>query len=272
MVDVNGVHGPVQCRRECKRNGIMRIHANTIFITGGGAGIGRGLAEAFHKLDNRVVIGGRREAVLKDTCAANPGMSHVVMDVANAESIRTAADAVVARFPDLNCVINNAGVQSGHDFSVSDGVKETALVEEIETNLLGLVRVCAAFLPHLSTQPEATLINISSALAFVPLARVPVYCATKAAVHSFCISLRHQLKHTSVKVVELIPPWVDTNLDRWRPRPSGLGPIPLPQFVTEAMQGLSGDADEVPVGDAKFLYATVGVGEAFKKAFGRMNP
>lgn len=250
----------------------MRNHSNTIFITGGGAGIGRGLAEAFHKLGNRVIIGGRREVVLKDTCAANPGMSHVVMDVANAETIRTVAQAVIANFPELNCVINNAGVQRGHDFSVPGGVKEPALAEEIETNLLGLVRVCAAFLPHLSSQPEATLINISSALAFVPLARVPVYCATKAAVHSFCISLRHQLKHTKVKVVELIPPWVDTNLDRWRPRPASPAPMPLAQFVSEAMEGLLGDADEVPVGDAKYLYASAAAGEAFKKAFGRMNP
>jgi uncharacterized oxidoreductase len=151
-------------------------------------------------------------------------------------------------------------------------VDEPGMVEEIETNLLGLMRMCSAFIPHLQSQPEATLINVSSGLAFVPLARVPVYCATKAAVHSFCVSLRHQLKHTHVRVVELIPPWVDTNLDKGRRRTAGPAPMPLPQFISEAMEGLSGDADEVPVGDAKFLCGSAGLGEAFRKTFSRMNP
>ena len=252
--------------------GIMRNHSNTIFITGGGSGIGRGLAEAFHKLGNRVIIGGRRETVLQDTCAANPGMHFVVLDVASAESVRTAAHTVVSEFPELNCVINNAGVQRPHESSVAGGVDEGALQAEIETNLVGLMRVCAAFVPHLKSQPEATLINVSSGLAFVPLARIPVYCATKAAVHSFCVSLRHQLKRTSVKVVELIPPYVDTDLDRGRRKPGGPTPMSLPQFISAAMEGLSGDADEVPVGDAKFLYASAGTGEAFTKTFSRMNP
>ena len=250
----------------------MRIHSNTIFITGGGSGIGRGLAEAFHKLGNRVIIGGRREAVLIDACAANPGMTHVVLDVADPGSIRTAAHTVISKFPELNCVINNAGIQRSHDFSLAGGVNETALREEIETNLLGLMRVCSAFIPRLSAQPAATLINVSSGLAFVPLARVPVYCAAKAAVHSFCVSLRHQLKHTGVKVVELIPPYVDTHLDKGRRRPDGPAPMPLPQFISEAMEALSGDADEAPVGDARFLYASSGTGDTFAKAFSRMNP
>jgi uncharacterized oxidoreductase len=244
---------------------------DTIFITGGGAGIGRGLAEAYHKLGHRIIIGGRREQVLRDVCAANPGMSHVALDVAYPESIRAAAHTVMAKFPELNCVINNAGVQSVHDFGSAGGVHETGMKEEIETNLLGLMRVCAAFLPHLRRRPAAKLINISSGLAFVPLARVPVYCATKAAVHSFCVSLRHQLKPAGVRVVELIPPWVDTNLDQGRPRPAAPRPMPLAQFIAAAMEGLAGDADEVPVGDAKFLYSA-SAGDAFTKAFARMNP
>jgi uncharacterized oxidoreductase len=250
----------------------MRSHSNTIFITGGGAGIGRGLAEAFHKLDNRVIIGGRREDVLKYACAANAGMRYVVLDIAHAESVKTAAREVVSKFPQLNCVINNAGLQRAHDFSNAGGVDDAAMLEEIATNLTGLMRVCSAFVPHLITQPEATLINVSSGLAFVPLARVPVYCATKAAVHSFCVSLRHQLRRSGIKVIELIPPYVDTNLDKGRRMPGGPTPMPLAQFVSEAMEGLCGDADEVPVGDAKFLYAGAGSREAFAKAFSRMNP
>ena len=248
----------------------MRNHSNTILITGGGGGIGRGLAEAFHRLGNRVIIGGRREALLHDACAANPGMSSVRLDISDSASIQAAAQSVVSKFPDLNCLINNAGLQRVHDFSVA--VDEAGMVEEIETNLLGLMRMCVAFIPHLKSRPEATLINISSGLAFVPLARVPVYCATKAAVHSFCVSLRHQLKHTAVRVVELIPPWVDTNLDKGRRRTAGPAPMPLAQFISEAMQGLAGDADEVAIGDARFLRASAGTGEAFTKAFSRMNP
>ena len=250
----------------------MRNHANTILITGGGAGIGLGLAEAFHKLGNRVIIGGRREAVLSDACANNPGMSSVALDISNSASIQAAAHAVFSQFPDLNCLVNNAGLQRVHDFSAAAGVDEQAMVEEIETNLLGLMRMCSAFIPHLRSRPEATLINISSGLAFVLLARVPVYCATKAAVHSFCISLRHQLRDTSVRVVELIPPWVDTSLDKGRRRTAGPAPMPLPQFISEAMDGLAGDSDEVCVGDAKFLRASAGMNEAFTKVFSRMNP
>ncbi len=248
----------------------MRSDSNTIFITGGGAGIGRGLAEAFHRLGNRIIIGGRREQILKDTCAANPGMSYVLIDTANAESIQTAARLVIAKFPELNCVINNAGLQRAHDFA-SGSVKDADVAEEIDTNLLGLVRVCAAFVPHLTTRPGATLIHVSSGLAFVPFARVPVYCATKAAVHSFTVSLRHQLKRAGVKVIELIPPYVDTNLDRGRRRPGGPAPMPLPEFIAGAMEGLAGDSDEVAVGGAKFLYASSGTGAAFTNVFSRMN-
>lgn len=250
----------------------MRLHSNTILVTGGGAGIGRGLAEAFHSLGNRVIIGGRRETALRETCAANPGMSHVTLDVADPRSIQAAVHTLIAEFPELNCVINNAGLQRPHDFSTAGGVDDAAMAEEVQTNLLGLARMCAAFLPHLSSRSDATLINISSGLAFVPLARFPIYCATKAAVHSFCISLRHQLKHTSVKVIELIPPFVDTNLGQGRRRPGAPAPMPLPQFIAEAMEGMSGDADEVAIGNANSLRASAGEGEAFRLAFSRMNP
>jgi uncharacterized oxidoreductase len=242
----------------------MRMHSNTILITGGAAGIGRGLAEAFVALGNRVIIASRKEAAL-------PGMSHVTMDVANAGSIAAAAREAIAKFPDLNCVINNAGVQRSQEFTAG-AVNDAAMREEIETNLLGTMRVCSAFIPHLSGRPEATLINVSSGLAFVPIARASVYCATKAAVHSFCVSLRHQLKACGIKVVELIPPYVDTGLDRGRRRPGGPTPMPLDQFISGAMEGLAGGAEEVPVADAKFLYGSAGTGEAFTKAFSRLNP
>jgi uncharacterized oxidoreductase len=197
-------------------------------------------------------------------------MSFVLMDVASAASIAAGAREVVERFPALNCVINNAGIQRAHDFAAEGGIDEGAVAEEIETNFVAVLRVCSAFLPHLRKQPEAAIVNLSSGLAFVPMARVPVYCATKAAVHSFTVSLRRQLRDTSVKVIELIPPYVDTNLQQGRRNPHGPQPMPLRDFIEQAMQGLASDAEEIPVADARRLYDSAS-GEAFRIAFQRMN-
>jgi uncharacterized oxidoreductase len=247
----------------------MKMHSNTMFITGGGSGIGKGLAEAFHKLGNKVIIAGRREDVLKNTCAANPGMSYTVLDVAKSASMRQVAESVTSEFPALNCVINNAGIQKYVDFSGKKPPDEKAMQEEIDTNLLGTIRGCAAFLPHLRSKEEATIINVSSGLALVPMSIFPVYCATKAAVHSFCMSLRHQLRDTKVKVIELIPPYVATDLGGPQPPRSGAPtPMPLSEFIAAAIEELTSGADEVAVGPAKtFLAAHAGV----KAAFAGMN-
>src|ERR1700686_788920 len=125
----------------------MKMQSNTIFITGGGSGIGRGLAEAFHKLGNQIIIAGRREDVLKKTCDANPGMSYVYMDVTDAATIRSGAPEVTSRFPQPNGAINNAGIQREHDFTQGDTVRNEVVEQEIHTNLLGLIRVSAALLP-----------------------------------------------------------------------------------------------------------------------------
>ena len=121
---------------------------------------------------------------------------------------------MTSRFPDVNVIINNAGVQGSHGFAADAPLDEQALLDEVNTNHLGVIRFSAAFLPHLKAKGGATLINVSSGLAFVPLARIPVYCATKAALHSFTVSLHHQLRGMGIKVVELIPPYVATELDR----------------------------------------------------------
>src|SRR4051794_2416027 len=195
----------------------MRLEANTIFITGGGSGIGRGLAEAFHKLGNQVIIGGRRREALERTAAENPGMSTIQIDTSNAESIRAAAAEVIRRFPELNVVVNNAGVQRVIDFAGEGPIDEAGFQEEIDTNIYGVLRVTTAFLPHLRSKPSATIVNVSSGLAFLPTARFPVYCATKAFVHSFTMSLRYQFRGSNVRVVELAPPWVATDLDATHP-------------------------------------------------------
>jgi uncharacterized oxidoreductase len=244
----------------------MRTTGNTILITGGGSGIGGGLAKAFHELGNRVIVAGRRREVLEKT-----GMDFVVLDTRDRASIATAALEVTTKFPELNVVINNAGVQRQHDFST--GVDESAIAEEIETNIMGVIGMTAAFLPHLKSKSSATIINISSGLAFVPMARFPVYCATKAFVHSFTVSLRHQLRNTSVRVIEVAPPWVESDLGAGHSTfvtESGRGPMPLDAFISAAMKDLASEAEELPVAGARYLYSS-GVGEKFAEVFGQIN-
>jgi len=245
------------------------MDGNTIFITGGAEGIGRGLAEAFHELGNRVIIASRREAALKAVCEANPGMHYYVLDVADPAQVASVASNAIVEFPKLNCVIANAGVQRLYSFAGDARPGDRIIEEEIEINLLGAIRTTAAFLPHLRRQERATVIHVSSGLAFVPRAQCAVYCATKAAIHSFTLSLRHQFRGTNIKFVELIPPRVDTTLG------GGSGGAPntmtVSDFIAEAMNGLATDADEVPVGHAKRLFAAGG-GESVKPAFAAMNP
>lgn len=248
----------------------MRLEGNTVLITGGGTGIGRGLAEQFHARGNRVIIAARRRGPLEAVCAANPGMTFFELDVADPASVGDVCGRVVAEHPGLDCVINNAGVQRPLDFAADSPPSDGAIREEIEINLLGLVRVTSALLGHLRGRPRATLINVSSGLGLVPLSRFPLYCATKAAVHSLSLSLRHQLRDTGVDVIEIIPPAVVSEL---RPDTEhGRSPIfmPLEEFIATTMEQLAGDVTEVAAGTAaRSLAALNGVIEPI---FARMNP
>jgi uncharacterized oxidoreductase len=188
----------------------MKITGNSILITGGGSGIGRGLAEAFHKLGNKVIIAGRRKQVLDETTAANPGMASAILNIEDAASIRAFAAKLVADFPGLNVVINNAGIM--HPENLLTQTDLTNAEATITTNLLGPIRLTTALLPQLVKQPNAAIITVSSGLAFIPMAMTPTYNATKAAIHSYSQALRYQLKSTNVKVLELIPPYVQTEL------------------------------------------------------------
>lgn len=252
----------------------MRMRDNTVLITGGTSGIGRGLAEAFYQLGNQVIVTGRREDRLKEMSGRHPGMRYFVLDVTDAIAIQQTARQVISEFPTVNCVFNNAGVQTRMSFAPGNILDHEAIQSEIDTNLLGPIRVAAAFLPHLAAQSGATLINVSSGLAFVPVERFPVYCAAKAAIHAWTLSLRAQLKNSGVEVVELVPPYVATELGgsgRMAP-PSGsaINIMPLEAFVAEAMQGLESGADEVVVGDAKRLVAATSLENA-KKVFSLIN-
>ena len=189
----------------------MNITGNTILITGGGTGIGRALAEALHARGNRIIITGRRESVLAETAAANPGMAIATVDMADRAAVRAFAARVVRDHPALNVVINNAGVMKVEDITAEpfdfDIVEET-----VATNLLGPITLTAALLPHLRTRSAATVMTVSSGLAFIPLAATPTYSATKAAIHSWSESLRHLLADTAIEVLELAPPAVATDL------------------------------------------------------------
>src|SRR5712664_3858715 len=189
----------------------MKITGNTILITGGGSGIGRGLAEAFHKPGNQGIIAGRRKQALDETTAANPGMASALLDIEDAASIRKFAAQLATDHPTLNVVINNAGIMRPENLLTQPADVADAEAT-ITTNLLGPIRLTAALLPHFLKQPHATIMTVSSGLAFIPMAITPTYNATKAAIHSWSQALRYQLKSTNVEVLELVPPYVQTEL------------------------------------------------------------
>jgi uncharacterized oxidoreductase len=220
----------------------MDLTGNTILITGGGSGIGRGLAEAFHKLGNKVVIAGRRQDVLDEVVAANPGIEALALDVADPASIASVLKTLTANYSLLNVLINNAGIMRPEDVQMGKVADAEAIVA---ANLLGPIRLTAALLPNLIERPSATVINVSSGLAFVPLAMTPTYCATKAAIHSYTMSLRYQLKATPIRVLEIIPPWVATEL--MGRVPDDPRAMPLDKFIAETMQILATNADEICV-------------------------
>jgi uncharacterized oxidoreductase len=188
----------------------MQISGNTVLITGGSSGIGLALAERFLAADNRVIITGRRESALEEARGRLPGLITEVSDSGSAADRVKLVAALSERFPELNVLINNAGIQRKVDFLQNEPWAATR--EEIAINLEGPIHLASLFLPHLRAQGRPVLINVSSGLAFVPLAVAPVYSATKAALHSFTLSLRHQLRDTPVTVIEVIPPAVRSNL------------------------------------------------------------
>jgi uncharacterized oxidoreductase len=245
----------------------MQISGNTILITGGGSGIGRALAEAFHAEGNKIVIAGRRKKLLDETVAANPGMKAAILDIANGDAIRSFAEQIRNAYPALNVVIHNAGIMKLESLKNGAPADAEAIVA---TNLLGPIRLTAALLRLLEAQRQAAIMTVSSGLAFVPMAMTPTYCATKAAIHSYTQSLRYQLADTSVQVLELIPPYVQTEL---------MGPgqakdpnaMPLKDFIAETMNILktSPDASEICVERVKPLRFAEANGDydAFFKKF-----
>jgi uncharacterized oxidoreductase len=211
----------------------MDRSGNTILITGGGTGIGRGLAEAFHQDGNQVIIAGRRRSVLEDVARANPGMRFLTVDVENIDQTKRLGDEVKAQFPTLNVLINNSGIMKSEN--LKSGVEDLAIAEQtVAINLLGTFRITAVLMPLLLSQPKATIMTVSSGLAFLPIHPNPSYCATKAAIHSWTQSLRYQLRDSSVEVLEIAPPYVQTELGG-RFQAEDPNAMPLADFISETM-------------------------------------
>ena len=226
----------------------MNLNGNTIFLTGGGSGIGKALAEALHKLGNKVIISGRRTGHLAKTTEANPGMDSIELNVSDPESIRRVAQELVAKYPALNVLVNNAGIMEIDDASTL--IDDDLISRTITTNLMGPIRLTGALVEHMKKQESATILVVSSVLGFTPMAMTAVYSSTKAALHSYSQSLRFKLRHTPVRVLEIIPPWVRTELLNSSEEPRAM---PLGEFLQGTIDALATDADEILVPQAKFL-------------------
>src|SRR5881296_1239058 len=223
----------------------MQLSSNTVLITGGASGIGFALAERFLRAGSEVIICGRREEKLEEARAKHPGLKTRVCDLAK-ETQRTALHKwVTNEFPRLDVLVNNAGIQRRVQLQLPEDLKWKPTHEEIAINLEAPLHLSALFIPHLKKQAHPAIMNVTSGLSFAPMANVPIYCATKAALHSFTLSLRHQLSPTPIRVIEIIPPAVNTDLGGPGLHTFGL---PVEEFVNAVMVGLREGEREIAYG------------------------
>lgn len=249
----------------------MQLTGNTILITGGTSGIGRALALEFHERGNRVIITGRRQDLLDQIVAAHPGMSAFRLDVEDPAAIADVAAEVNDAFPELNVLVNNAGISRTE--RLVDGAFDLAVSEAIiRTNILGVLHVTAALLPLLQRQSGASIVTTTSGLAFVPRANYPTYCASKAFLHAWLQALRTQLRDSAVEVLELVPPYVQTEL-AGPDQASDPNAMPLDDYIAEVLQ-LIGDEDtpggEILADRAKLLRSAEAQG-IYRDIYARLN-
>ncbi|QUT05734.1 SDR family oxidoreductase [Sphingobium phenoxybenzoativorans] len=208
----------------------MKMSGNTILITGGGSGIGRALAHRLHDMGNHVIVAGRKLGALEQTIAGRERMAAITLDVEDSAAIKAFAAQVKAEHPGLNILINNAGIMRPENLTAARDLSDAEAT--VVTNLLGPIRLTDAFIDHLAAQEDAVIVNVSSALAFVPLPATPTYSATKAAIHFYTLALRQQLKG-KVEVIELVPPGVQTELQPGQSKQEGF--LPLDAFIDEVL-------------------------------------
>jgi uncharacterized oxidoreductase len=237
----------------------MKMTGNTILITGGTSGIGLGLALRLHEAGNKVIVAGRRKELLDEITAEHAGIDGLVLDVADPDSIAQAHQTVAASHPGLNVLVNNAGIMVRENLLDPAGLPVAE--DHVATNLLGPIRMTYAFLPLLVGKDDAVVMNVTSALAFVPYQSTPTYSATKAALHSFSESLRIQLASADagVQVIEVVPPGVRTTLMGQQDSEQS---VPLDDFLTETLDLLRDkpDAKELVVEHARFIRDAVANG------------
>jgi uncharacterized oxidoreductase len=245
----------------------MKLSGDTVLITGGATGIGFAIAERFAKLGNTVIICGRRQDKLDAAKAKIPSLHTIRCDISVDGERTSLLKAIESDSNGLNILVNNAGIQ--RFISLKGGREELLKVDdEIDTNLKAQIHTIAMFIPLLSKR-ESAIVNVTSGLGFVPMARFPIYSATKAALHSFTMSLRHQLKGTSIKVFELIPPTVhDTEL-KGKPIEKAEWTVSASEVADALVDGMVNDAQEIPVGGTK-RWASASRAE-LDDAFGRIN-
>ena len=217
----------------------MQTKGNTILITGGGSGIGRELAHKWHDLGNTVIVAGRTQASLDETAAGHANIHMMIVDVGDADDLARFAKKVVEVHPAINVLVNNAGIMRFEDITEERELGDAEAT--IATNLLGPIRLIDGLIEHLKAQENAAIINVTSGLAFVPMPRTATYSATKAAMHSYTVSLRAKLEG-KVEVIELAPPAVQTELTPGQSTREGY--MPLDEFIEETMLGFT--ADETP--------------------------
>jgi len=242
----------------------MKLSGRTVLVTGGTSGIGLGLAEGFHRSGSRVIVCGRDRKRLSAVEEMFPGIAALPCDVGDGLQRKNLAAEVMRRFPDLDILVNNAGIQRYVD--LKKGYDELKSGEdEIAINFVSAVELTALFIDHLMSRPSAAIINVSSGLGFMPLLQTPIYSATKAAIHTYTLVLRQQLSDTAVRVIEIVPPMVDTGLNRKGRDAAHLKfrGIKLSEYIPTVIRGFEDDAEMICHGDgAKILSEPRGESES----------
>ena len=242
----------------------MKLTGNTILITGGSNGIGLAMAKRFLDRENEVIVCGRREEKLKEVREKFPKIKTRVCDVGSRAEREALFRWATGTYPNLNVLVNNAGIQRRVKLTENENWESTR--SEIAVNLEAPIQLCGLFYPHLIQKESSAILNVTSGLSFIPLANVPIYCATKAALHSYTLSLRWQLADTPVEVIEVIPPAVDTDLGGPGLHTFGVN---VDEFADAVFEGLEEGQTEIAYGSA--LTASQASRDELDKIYEGMN-